>query len=168
MTGAGTTTIGSTTGGAVSIQSSGATGIEDGTTGTALNFGNTTTNPTVAFNGSGTFGTTTGAVSLNGNTTVATGKTFTVTNGLSTLTGGLTSTGSVQLNATGAGTTTIGNTTGGALSLQTASTVGIEDGFTGTALNFGNTTTNPTVGFTGSGTFGTRPAAGEPNGNTRS
>ena len=61
-----------------------------GTTGTALNFGNTTTNPTVGFTGSGTFGTTTGAVSLNGNTTVVTGKTLTVTNGLTSLGGGLT------------------------------------------------------------------------------
>jgi hypothetical protein len=69
---------------ALNLDTGGAAGINIGVTGTsvtAITVGNTTSNPNIAFNGSGTFGTTTGTVSLNGNVTVASGKNLTLTSG---------------------------------------------------------------------------------------
>ncbi len=89
-------TIGSTiqpsASGALTVQSSGANalGLDTGgaaainvgaTNATSINIGNATSNPNISFNGSGTFGTTTGAVSLNGNVTIASTKSLTLTSG---------------------------------------------------------------------------------------
>jgi hypothetical protein len=87
-------TIQPTSAGALSIQSNGANALNldaggaaainigvSGTSVNAINIGNTTSNPNIAFTGSGTFGTTTGTVSLNGNITVASGKNLTLTSG---------------------------------------------------------------------------------------
>ncbi len=91
VTGGSTLTLGSTGANAVSIDTGGGAAINvGGTNATSLNFGNATSNPSVAFTGSGTFGTTTGANSLNGATTVTGSNTLTVNGGLTTLKAGLT------------------------------------------------------------------------------
>ncbi len=77
--------------------------IANGTTGTAINLGNTTSNPNIAFNGSGTFTTTTGAVSLQGDTTLAANKSLTLTSGtgqiVQTYTGTTTNAASITANS---------------------------------------------------------------------
>ncbi|MET0779790.1 MAG: hypothetical protein ABWY71_03065, partial [Candidatus Saccharimonadales bacterium] len=91
-----------------------------GTNATSVIVGNATTNPSISFSGSGTFGTTSGAVSLNGDTTVTGTKTLTVSGGLTTLGGGLTFSGTTARTITGPGTggLTI-NVTSGPLTLST-------------------------------------------------
>ncbi|HKU18155.1 MAG TPA: hypothetical protein VJP80_02670 [Candidatus Saccharimonadales bacterium] len=87
-------TIQPTSAGALSIQSNGANALNldaggaaainigvNGTSVNGINIGNATSNPNIAFSGSGSFGTTTGAVNLNGNTTVVSGKNLTITSG---------------------------------------------------------------------------------------
>ncbi|HSW98756.1 MAG TPA: hypothetical protein VLF71_02880 [Candidatus Saccharimonadales bacterium] len=73
---------------AINLDTGGVAAINIGVNGISvngINIGNTTSNPNVAFNGSGTFGTTTGNVSLNGATQVAANKNFSLAAGTGTI-----------------------------------------------------------------------------------
>lgn len=96
-TNAGTLKVQSNGANALNLDVGGAAAINiaNGTTGNAINLGNTTSNPNIGFNGSGTFGTTTGAISINGPTTITGTNTFTVNNALTTLGAGLNVTGNI-------------------------------------------------------------------------
>lgn len=88
VTGGSTLALTSTGANAVSVSPGGAAAVNiaAGTTGNAVNIGNTTSNPNIAIQGSGTFGTTTGANSLNGDTTIAAGKNLSLAAGSGKLT----------------------------------------------------------------------------------
>lgn len=101
-------TIQPTNAGTLAIQANGANilGLANGTTGSSVNIGNTTSNPTISFLGSGTFSTTTGAISLNGATTVTGTNTLTVTGGATSLTGPAAGSAIALTISTGASTNT--------------------------------------------------------------
>lgn len=155
----------------ISLRANGAktVSIADGTTGTNVNIGNTTSNPVISFRGSGTFDTTSGTNTFNGNTVIAGTKTFLVTGGLSTLQAGLTANGgAVQINVnsnnntsintgTSTGTITVGNGASGTIGLQSGAAINVTGSAASTWDIGANTlslqTTNNGAITTGSGAF---------------
>jgi hypothetical protein len=111
VTGGTTLTLNSNGANTVSVDTGGGAAINvGGTNATSLVFGNTSSNPTVAFNGSGTFGTTTGQNSLNGNTVVVSNKSFTA-DGSALFQDATNSTTAFQIQSTGGANILTGNTT---------------------------------------------------------
>ena len=146
---AGALTVSSNGANALTLGVGGAAAINLGTTNaTSIVVGNITSNPTVAFQGSGTFATSTGANTLNGDVTVAANKNLTFTSGTGTITQNFAGTagtsGTLNLSTTASSGTNVLK----GLVINASGTANGSGSNTITDIDFGNVTTQTNNTFT--------------------